>query len=583
MIDVRKLWRQAQRRCLVRCRPATAIYLAAAILAIAGAPSFAQTPCSSAALGEQQIRQAYQQKDWAAVLRLAEQDRDRSADADYDYGMALAHLGRWPAARTALLEGRRACPRQKRFPIELAGVAFEQKHYPEAAAWLRRGLKLDPHDEYANNFAGTVYYLMGNLPAALQSWNRIGKPAIGSLNFDPQLRIRRLLLDRAFTFAPASLLRESQFETTESRVDGLGIFSAHNIVLNARPDGSFDAQFHAIERDGFGAPLAAVVSTLSGLPYQTIYPSYDNIGRSAMNIESLLRWDSQKRRVWASLSAPLRDLPQHRWDFSADLRDENWAIRRSFVGAAPVLASLNLERQAGAASVHSFTSGRFNWSSGAEFSHRSYRDVVDGSALTSNLVIPGASLAFLASAGGKPLDIPAHRFVLTTSADSATGRLWSSPPHLFEKMQGSALAQWFPQAQVNTWEVTQRLRAGALLGTPPFDELFMLGVERDNDLWLRGHIGTRDGRKGSSPLGTRYLLANSDLYRRVYNNGLIGIAAGPLFDVGRMAAPTAGLSPNQWLFDTGIEARVTVLGTNVILAWGRDLRTGNNAFYGTAQ
>lgn len=583
MIDVRKLWRPAQRRCLNRGRLATAIQLAAAILAMAGAHAFPQTPCSSAAPGDQHVQQAYQKKDWAAVVGLAEQDRDRSAGVDYDYGMALAHLGRWSAARTALLEGRRACPGQKRFPIELAGVAFEQKHYPEAAAWLRRGLKLDPHDEYANNFEGTVYYLMGNLPAALQSWNRIGKPAIGSLNFDPQLRVRRLLLDRAFTFAPASVLRESQFETTESRIGGLGIFSSHNIVLDARPDGSFDAQFHAVERDGFGTPLAAVVSTFSGLPYETIYPSYFNIGRSAMNVESLLRWDSQKRRAWVSVSAPLRDLPQHRWDFSGDVRDENWAIRRSFAGAAPVLASLNLERQVGAASVHSFTSGRFNWSAGAEYSHRSYRGVLDGSALTSNLVVPGSALAFVASAEGKPLDIPAHRFVLTTSASTATARLWSSPPHLFEKMQGSALAQWFPRAQANTWEVTQRLRAGALLGTAPFDELFMLGVERDNDLWLRGHIGTRDGRKGSSPLGTRYLLANSDLYRRVYSNGLIGIAAGPLFDVGRMAAPTAGLSPNQWLFDTGIEAKLTVLSTKVIVTWGRDLRTGNNAFYGTAQ
>ena len=39
------------------------------------------------------------------------------------------------------------------------------------------------------------------------------------------------------------------------------------------------------------------------------------------------------------------------------------------------------------------------------------------------------------------------------------------------------------------------------LGKFPFDELFMLGLERDNDLEMRGHIGTRDGRKGSAPLG----------------------------------------------------------------------------------
>ena len=540
--------------------------------------------CSRAQAGDPAIGQAYARQNWTEVVRFAGQHAPRSSDGQYDFGMALAHLGRLTAARAALLTGERQCPHQARFPVELAGIAFERKQYPEAAAWLRRGLKLDPADAYAINFAGTVYYLMGNLPAALQYWNRIGKPFVASLDFDPQLRVRRLLLDRAFAFSPAAVLRAPQFATTTARVDGLGVFPAYNLVLSARPDGSFDAAFHAVERDGFGdSPLSAAVSVLSGLPYETVYPSYYDIGRSAMNVQSLLRWDKEKRRVWVRAAAPLRNLPQRRWDVAADVRDENWAIRRSFTGPAPVLGALNLERQTATASVASFTSGRFTWSVGGEYSHRTYRDVIYGSALNARLLLPGSALGFLASAEAKPLDIPDRRFTLTTAGTSQTARLWSTAPHLFEKLQGSALAHWFPQAQSNTWEVTQRLRGGGLVGSAPFDELFMLGVERDNDLWLRGHVGTRDGRKGSSPLGTRYLLANSDLDRRVYSNGLIGVEAGPLFDIGRMGAPAGGLSPNQWLFDTGVEAKVTVLGTNVVLTWGRDLRTGSNAFYGTAE
>ncbi|HTW48116.1 MAG TPA: hypothetical protein VMD92_09210 [Acidobacteriaceae bacterium] len=540
--------------------------------------------CTTRTTSDPAIRQAYSQKDWARVVALAQTQTLRSAGANFDYGMALAHLGKWPAARAALLAGERACPAQKRFPTELAGVAFERKRYPEAAAWLRRALRLDPHDDYANNFAGTVYYLMGNLPAALRYWNRVGKPQIAALNFDPQLRVRRLLLDRAFTFSPQAVLEEPQLAATEARVAGLGLFPAYNIVLNARPDGSFDAAFHAIERNGFGVtPVQALVSTFSGLPYETMYPSYYDIGRSAMNVESLLRWDEQKRRVWLSLSAPLRDLPQNRWSLSADVRDENWVIRSSFAGTAPMLGSLNLQTRTATASFTSFLSGRLKGSLGVRASHRGYRDVVDGTALNPHLILPGAALGFLASLEGKPLDIPSRRFTLTTSATSETTRLWSSPPYLVEKLQGSALAHWFPQAQSNTWEVTQRVRAGGLMGASPFDQLFMLGVERDNDLWLRGHIGTRDGKKGSSPLGTDYFLSNSDLDRRIYSNGLLGVQIGPLLDIGRMAAPTPGLSTRQWLFDTGIEAKLTVLGTNVVLTWGRDLRTGNNAFYGTAQ
>ncbi|MGC8549782.1 MAG: hypothetical protein ACP5M4_08785 [Acidobacteriaceae bacterium] len=498
--------------------------------------------------------------------------------------MKLAQQQRWSEARRSLLSGARMCPQQKRFPVELAGVAFEQKKYPEAARLLRFALKLDPSDKYANNFAGTVYYLMGNLPAALKYWNRIGKPEIVSLHLDSTLKIRPLILGRAFAFSPASLVTLQQFQASRARLTGLGIFPTYRISLHARPNGSFDADFSALERNGFGSNRwSAALATLSGAPYETIYPAYYNLRHSAMNLTSLLRWDDQKRRIWVSLSAPLHQLPQRRWSIAFDARDENWAIRRSFTGPAPVLGSLNLQKQAFSFSLTDYVSGRFRWSAGSEVSHRSYRNVQDGTALTPNIVLPGTALKFLFSISGKPLDFPQRRLTVTTSVQTASGRIWSTPSHLFEKLQGSAKLRWLPSPDSNRWEITQQLRGGGLLGATPFDQLFMLGLERDNSLWLRGDLGDRGGRKGSAPLGTRYFLANSDVYRRLFSNGLIDVQAGPLFDVGRMGAPNSGLASSQWLFDAGIEARITVLGTRVVLSWGRDLRTGHNAIFSTVQ
>jgi tetratricopeptide (TPR) repeat protein len=529
-----------------------------------------------------QIQQLVAQHNWAEVVRLAKPISPRSPDFNFDLGIALAHLSQWPAARAAFMDGARQCPRQKRFPIELAGVAFEQKRNPEAAVWLRRGLKLDPGDSYANNFAGTVYYLMGNLDAALKYWNRIQKPYIAALHFDPQLHVQRLILDRAFVFSPAAVLNQAEYEATEARLESLGIFPSYNIVLNARPDGNFDADFHAIERDGFGSSrMQAIVSTFAGAVYETVYPSYFNIRGSDTNLESRLRWDTQKRRAWLSVSAPLHARPQLRWRLSADARDENWAIRSSFTGVAPPLGSLNLERQTVTGSVLSISTARLQWSTAAELSHRSYRDISYGTALTPQLVSPGFELKYVATVEAKPINLPERRFSLTTGADSETARLWSNPPHLFEKLQGSAFAHWFPQAQSDTYEATQQFRAAHTFGTAPFDDLYLLGMERDTDLDLRGHIGTRDGRKGSSPLGYHYFLSNTDFSRRIYGNGLFAIKAGPLLDIAKVSAPTTGLSTRQWLFDAGIEAKLTVFRTSVVLSYGRDLRTGNNAFYGT--
>ena len=131
------------------------------------------------------------------------------------------------------------------------------------------------------------------------------------------------------------------------------------------------------------------------------------------------------------------------------------------------------------------------------------------------------------------------------------------------------------------WELREELRAGKNFGTPPFDDLFVLGMDRDDtDLWMRGHLATRDGRKGSSPVGNGFFLTNTDVLRRVYGNGLLSIEAGSLLDVGKMAAPMAGLSSGEWLVDTGVEARLTVPHTSVVLSWGARSAVGDECVLG---
>lgn len=150
---------------------------------------------------------------------------DRTPDLTFFYGSALAQVGRLEDARQAFLAGCHLAPRDPRFPTELAGVAFEQKEYASASAWLRRALRIRSNDEYANDFLGTIYLLEGNLEAALKYWNRIGKPYIESVQPDHPLRIHPSLLDRALTFSPAAELRLPDLETTRVRLQGLGIFS----------------------------------------------------------------------------------------------------------------------------------------------------------------------------------------------------------------------------------------------------------------------------------------------------------------------------------------------------------------------
>ena len=89
-------------------------------------------------------KQLFEQERWPDLAQLLQQSPRNSADLDYYYGVALAHLERWAEAGKALSDGQRLAPRDKRFPIELAGVAFKQKKYGEARNDLNRALQLDP-------------------------------------------------------------------------------------------------------------------------------------------------------------------------------------------------------------------------------------------------------------------------------------------------------------------------------------------------------------------------------------------------------------------------------------------------------
>jgi hypothetical protein len=531
-------------------------------------------------------KQLFEQERWPELIQLLEKVPRASADLDYYYGLALAHEQHWQEAGRTLSSGQWLAPRDKRFPIELAGVAFKQKKFAEAKRDLQRALRLDAKDAYANEFLATIYFLEGNLEVALKYWNRVGKPEVMEVRSEPALRVRPALLDHAFALAPASTLTVDELLTSQARLHGLEIFPAYKIELAARPDGNFDVIFRAQERDGFGnSKLEAIFRTFGGIFFQQVTPEYYNLHGSATNILSLLRVDPDKRRAFVSISGPLTGDPKWRYRVGADLRNENWTVQTSFAGPSTVLGALNLRRESVNAEIMRLVGARLNWTAGIEVSHRDFRNVLTGIALTPQLLAEGYQIKQKTQLTYELWRSPERRFTVSSGATSQAGRIWSQPGQSFEKLQGLLAAHWLPQAKGDDYEVQWRIRAGKTFGEVPFDELFMLGVERDNDLWMRAHVGTRHGQKGSAPLGENYLLSNWETDKNTYSGGYVTVKLGPFLDVGKIAdsssVAAANLGSQKWLFDTGAQAKLKVLGVGVILIYGKDLRTGNNAFYAT--
>lgn len=531
------------------------------------------------------------------MVRQAPTGASAPPEADFYRGLALAKLLRWNEARAAFAAAEKKAPRDERFPVELAGVAYQQKDFRTAEHELRTALRLAPHDSYALNFLATIYFLRGNLEAALDYWNREKLPRVHEIKSLPEPNLHTELFSRAFAFAPLSTLELVQFETTQARLDNLGIFTLYRWELapvHAAPTSSdddlpapFDVIFHSIQRNGFGPnKWTAALSILRGLPYQTVYPEYYNAFHDAVNFTSLVRFDSQKERASAEISAPLQGRPNWRASAWIDGRDERWNISNTFFGAAAPISDLKLRKIEAGAGFRSVQNGRWSWDTGVSFAHRDFQ-LQNGGPISS--IEPDASAFFT---DGNSLELsgrtnyrwlwPQDRITLDASANAVAGRFFAAPLGAYAETNGSVSLSWFPQDQGNDWQMLTRFRAGGTLGMIPFDRLFTLGVERDdNNLWLRGISATHDGRKGNSPMGRDYVLWNSELDKIVYNGGLFQVRVGPLFDVGRIWDASGLFGSRGWLYDPGAQLKVTVLDTfEVVLSYGHDVRSGENTFFG---
>lgn len=546
------------------------------------APHSAAAPCSTPT-----VKRLYAAGKWSEVVRLTSPDRLQGCariapDLDYYRGLALAKLKRWAEAKVAFERGGQTRPRDERFPIEIAGIEFLQHHYGEAKRELRAALRLDPHDAYANDFLATLYALDDNLPAALKYWNHAGKPQIHAIKRPPHGAVDPLLLRRAFTFSPGSMLGLGEFHTTGALLDSLGVFVRPQIRLTPTASGGFDASFTGVLKPGLGGTkLEDALTLLRGVPYSTVYPDWLNIRHQAMNFTSLLRWDRNKERVEASFSTPIQANPAWRARFRLDARRENWNLSHTFFGAASPVNAMQLDKIDGAAEIQHVASGRFRWTMGLDASGRTYRNVHWNNASAARFFRNGFALEYTAAALALLLAVPEHRLTFEATASAQLGKLFVHDSNPFAQGEAGVRTQWFPRARGDDYEMTGRLRAGSTVGTAPFDDLFILGLERDNNLWLRAHIGTDDGKKGSAPLGSRYELANWDDFKNVYQNGFVSVKLGPFFDAGSISDPTHDFGSREWLFDTGFELKVRVLGgATVELFFGKDLRTGHTSFYG---
>ena len=530
-----------------------------------------------------QVKRLYDAGKWDAVVRAVPQSPAEPADLELDRGLALAQLHRLREAEAALQAGHEGHPRDPRFLVELGGIAYLEKRFSTAKKELRGALALDPRDAYTNSLLASIYFLEGNLEAALKYWNRAGKPIVSDLMYDPQPRLDPLILDRAFQFSPGSVWKRNQFLTTQAELKLLDLFPHTYYELAAQPDGSFKLVWQDSERPAWDSTtLDSIAPMLRGLPYQSVYPEFANLNNKGLNWLSFVRWDDEKRWLSSEAAWPLEENPKQRIRLYFVGRNENWNITRTLAPTAPSAAGFNMRRAVVGAEVASIAGWQWQWNLAAEYSYRDFRTLTGIPGPAERFFTDSSGLTLRANIQRSLIRFPERRFSLDAGASGEAGKFTAKPLGRYGRVEGLLAANWLPQATGEDYEVTSLLRTGGTAGQVPFDELYMLGFDRDNELWMRGHNGLVNGQKGNAPLGTNFILSNSDIDKVVYDGGFLLVKAGPFVDTGDITDPSQFFGSRKWLTDTGLQTTVRVLGSfEFVLGYGKDLRSGNNTFYST--
>ena len=298
---------------------------------------------------------------------------------------------------------------------------------------------------------------------------------------------------------------------------------------------------------------------------------------------SFVRWDDNKRWLSSDVVWPLEENPKYRVRFYFVGRNENWNVTNTLTpGLALSTAEFNMRRVLTGAEFASIENWRWGWNVAGEYSYRDFRSLAGIPAQADEFFYDSSGMDLRASVHRSLIQFPERRFSLDGSATGDAGRFFTNPLERYGRLQGSLDANWFPRAQGDDYQTSTMLRAGKTFGQVPFDDLWMLGFDRDNELWMRGHYGLMDGKKGNAPLGRNYVLSNSDVEKVVFHDAFVQVQVGPFLDTGNIYDPSQFFGSPKWLTDTGLQARVKLLGNfSFVLGYGKDLRSGANTFYST--
>lgn len=534
-----------------------------------------QSPIPADGVLDGELEEWVQAEEWGRLVMYLSSLESRTINQEYLLGVSLARLERLGDAESVLAAGAEQAPADPRFPLGLAGVEFKRRRLLKAEEWLHVARERGADSDYVNEFLGTIYYLRENLEATLKYWNRLNKPELSGIHYEPTPSLDPFLLDRFFTFARNETLTLKNFRATRQRLEAARIFSRTRFQLTPVKENKFELSFLSTPRMGINHGRRAALFTLAKeLPFETVRLDLYNPWAKATVWESSYRWDSTRQRFVSRWGRRLMRAPQWGYWILLDVRSELWDLNPEFATVEP--ADFDFEKVGGSIGVE--YSDRNDWQLSSQF-HLGWREFGRLDTDTRRRYHDGALLRYETEIRYSLWRRPEEDLEVEVFAKGGLGSVPADDEGLFPIIEGGVSFHSFLDRSEHDWELTADFRAGRIGEGAPFDQLFMLGIDQDSHLWLRGHPVTENGRKGNAPLGNQYLLLSLGLMRPLQENGLFSLEIGPFLDSGRIEDGLGLLAQEDWLVDAGIQLNLRLLGSFLFqFSYGRDLKTGQDLF-----
>jgi hypothetical protein len=151
-------------------------------------------------------------------------------------------------AEAGLLAAVRLCPRLPAAWRELAGVRFLQSRWAEASTLAERAALLDPGDEQGRDLLATSRFLNDEPDAALDEWNRIGRPSVDLVRVEGARRTRHPVVAALVDLPPRTLLTAERHGRAARRLHELPSAALTRVRYRPLDGGLAEVEAVVVER-----------------------------------------------------------------------------------------------------------------------------------------------------------------------------------------------------------------------------------------------------------------------------------------------------------------------------------------------